>query len=368
MKIVSLVWFKIFPAKYGGQKGIALFLKHLSAYFEITCICSKDNIIEDNILFKTVPILPIGKWQFINPVTWIKILKHIKKEKADLLILEHPYHAITGILAKMLFRIPVILHQHNIEYIRFREMGKRWWPLLKIWERWISKNADLILFKTIKDQETAIKLFQLEGKNTTVIPYGVEIMSYDEDARNTLLKRFHLDNQTKIFLFAGTLDYSPNAQAVENIYSKLVPLLDRTDQHYVIIICGRNKMEGFEFLNTLQAKNVIMAGEVADINEYYFGADVFINPVEAGGGIQTKTIDAASCQLPVICFKNMLAGIPSELLETVVYPVEQDSWEQFANKMLMVEKQCSSSKLSEVLLCNNWNSIAKMAAEKINLI
>jgi hypothetical protein len=47
-------------------------------------------------------------------------------------------------------------------------------------------------------------------------------------------------------------------------------------------------------------------GEVEDIENYFAGADVFLDPVETGGGIQSKIIEALKCNLNVVCFKDQV--------------------------------------------------------------
>lgn len=41
--VLSLVSYKIFPAKLGGQKGIAFFNKYFSEYHNLICVTVKDN-------------------------------------------------------------------------------------------------------------------------------------------------------------------------------------------------------------------------------------------------------------------------------------------------------------------------------------
>jgi hypothetical protein len=55
-KILSVVWYKVFPAKYGGQKGIVLFTQYLAQFHEVVLLCSKNNLAED-LPFKIRPEL-----------------------------------------------------------------------------------------------------------------------------------------------------------------------------------------------------------------------------------------------------------------------------------------------------------------------
>ena len=115
--IVSIVWFKIFPARFGGQKGIALFTRYLSQYFRIICLCSNDNEITDE-NFQVNPVLTSGKKQFFHLSGYNKILRLIKQSKCRYILLEHCYYGLVGVFLKRRLNKLLIVHSHNIEYHR----------------------------------------------------------------------------------------------------------------------------------------------------------------------------------------------------------------------------------------------------------
>ncbi|MBK9571155.1 MAG: hypothetical protein IPO53_15415 [Chitinophagaceae bacterium] len=61
--------------------------------------------------------------------------------------------------------IKVIIHTHNIEYQRFRSLGKWWWPLLKRYEKWSFQKADGLFFITPEDKNFAITKWGLQQTN-----------------------------------------------------------------------------------------------------------------------------------------------------------------------------------------------------------
>jgi len=301
-KILSVVWYKILPAKYGGQKGIALFTKYLAQCHEVVLLCSKNNRAKD-LPFKIRPELPISKSQFLNPFCWRKISKVSKEFQPAYIIVEHPYHGIAGWMARNKTRAKLILHSHNIESQRFRDLGKWWWRFLAIYERWAHRRADLNLFKTERDLQWAIEHFGLNAKECLVIPYGTEQPPFNKEKSKTIIAARHAIREgTKIILFAGTLDYQPNAIAAEMIFKEIAPRL--RDDNLKILICGRNQLKTFQHLIQLNHPNVLYCGEVEDIENYFAAADVFLNPVETGGGIQSKTVEALSYNLNVVCFQS----------------------------------------------------------------
>lgn len=153
-RILSVVWYRVLPARFGGQKGIAEFNAHLSEHIPLQCLCSSDN----DPACASYPVdnsLPIGKWQVMSPLHWWSILTAVRKTGSTHLIVEHCYYALAGMLTRQWLGTPWILHAHNIEYLRFREMKKWWWPLLRWLESMACRKASLVLFKTEKDRQHA---------------------------------------------------------------------------------------------------------------------------------------------------------------------------------------------------------------------
>lgn len=309
IRILSIVWYKVLPAQFGGQKGIAHFQDSLAQHAPLTCLCSADNEPPQGLSYNVLPLLPAGKWQFILPRYHRLIKATALQEKPSHILLEHPYHGYAAIKAARTCRASLIVHAHNIEFIRFRQIGKWWWKLLYYFEKWVYSNASLSIFKTEEDKQEAIRYFNLPPEKCMILPYGVTRPVKNENAKGQVRQKHGIAATTRILLFAGTLDYEPNADAVTYIYNTLAPQLSATDTDYRIIICGRNRFPAFQYLRRLKHPHVTYAGEVENIGDYFSAADVFINPVQTGGGIQTKNIDALSYDLDVVCFNNMLAGI-----------------------------------------------------------
>lgn len=313
-KILSIVWYKILPPVFGGQKGIAHFNEHLSRHYPLVCLCSENNEPANNLSWQIISTLPVSKWQFLNPFCWKKIKSVVKKEKITHIILEHPYHAIAAFRAKKAGRARLIIHSHNIESERFRQTGKWWWKLLRHYEKWIHQKADLSLFKTEKDRNYAIQQFKVDSDRCIIVPYGISKQHIPDHhtVRRLIRERHAIALEQKILLFAGTLDHEPNAKAVELIYREIAPALSAANFPCRIIICGRNRFPSFQYLKHLSHPAVFYAGEVPDIENYFSAADIFINPARCSSGVQTKNIDALSYHCNLVCFDE---GLEKETIQ-----------------------------------------------------
>lgn len=335
MKILSIVWYKILPARFGGQKGIAHFNEGLAEWHPLVCLCSRNNEAPPGLPYRVIPTLPVSKSQIISPRWWLKIAAIARSQRATHIILEHPYHGIAAVWARNRTGAMLIVHSHNIESDRFRRLGKWWWRILAAYERWVHRRSDLSLFKTATDLDYAVKHFRLDPANCMIMPYPVlrPEAKVRSEAVAIIRRRHHIPGNEKILLFAGTLDYEPNALAVQAIYAEIAPRLARAREHIRIVICGRNKFEAFQYLKDLSHPLVIDAGEVDDIENYFAGADLFINPVQWSGGVQTKNIDALAYSLPVVCFR--LEGQPAdEEWSAFISEAEAGDWDTFVSKII----------------------------------
>lgn len=369
MKILSIVWYKVLPPKFGGQKGIANFNKYIAKCYPLVCICSKNNEAEDGIPYKVLPQLPLSKWQFFNPWCWKKIKNIAKKEEITHIILEHPYHGIAAVKTKKSIGATLILHSHNIESERYRQTGRRFWRLIRYYEKWVCKKADFILFKTEADKNFAIKSYKVEKDKCIVLPYCIEQTAPPDKiiAKQLICQRHGILPTEKILLFTGTLDYLPNAKAAEKIYSKIAPGLSADKYLFKVIICGRNKFASFQYLKSLTHPNVILAGEVNDIENYFAAADVFINPVQAGGGVQTKNIDALAHNCNLVCFENMIEKETIALATDKIFAIAPGDWQMFIQE---IKKAASQTSVTNPAFFKyyNWETTINGLVNKINKI
>ncbi|MGZ3895438.1 MAG: glycosyltransferase family 4 protein [Flavisolibacter sp.] len=333
-KILSLVWFKIYPPHFGGQKGIALFNKAITPHFSVDCLCSRDNSVEADAGCRILPLLPAQKKQFFLPISWKIIRKQLASATYRYVILEQPYYGWLAPWLKQKKRI-LIIHTHNIESQRFKSLGKRFWRFLALYEKWCLKRADLVLFKTEKEKKFALTSFGLKSKNCYVLPYGIEAVKdlNKVAARAFLSKKYGIKEDEKIILFAGTLDYAPNAEAVEKIYRVIAPLLEQKRVACKILVCGRNRFPAFGYLKKLKSAHVIQTGFVPDIAPYFSGSDIFIAPVGNIHGVQTKIFDALNYRLNVVCFASAAEDLP-HYLDHKLFVAKDRDYEDFTDNLI----------------------------------
>ncbi len=272
-----------------------------------------------------------GRLRYINPLNFGIIKKIIKEKDISHVIVEHPYYGWMALWLKKACKVKVIVHSHNIEAERFKTVGKWWWKFLRRYEKWVHQKADFTFCITRQDRNYFHDQYGIPFEKSAVITYGIswnEIPSANEktEAKSKLLNRYSLAPETHLFLFNGTLNYHPNLIAVKNIIEKINPLFIKKEIPYKIIICGKGLPAEMNELKEYADKNIIYAGFVDDITEYFKGADVFINPVTEGGGIKTKLVEALGYNLNAVSVFNGAIGVEESLCNGKLYLSENEDW------------------------------------------
>lgn len=343
LNVLSLVSYPFLPPKMGGQKGIAFFYAYLSKHINLTCITTKANDVSEVSGYKVINILSNSRLRYINIFYFFTLQSFIKKNKITHLILEHPYYGWLGILLKWFCNVKLIVHSHNIESLRFKSTGRFWWQLLWFYEKFVHQQADGNFFIHDEDRKYAAENFKLDEKKCITVTYGFELKEAPDSeekiiAKNKLCKLYHLENEVKILLFNGTLDYKPNLDALEAILKYINPLLlSNPDFKYKLIICGKGLPAVYDELKQYKTANIIYAGFVDDINIYFKGADIFINPVLDGGGIKTKLVEALGYNLSSVSTMSGAIGVPVAVTGKKLTVVYDNEWQNFVNAVITTD-------------------------------
>jgi glycosyltransferase involved in cell wall biosynthesis len=329
--ILALVTFKIFPPKMGGQKGVALFYKHLAQSHTIVIATTTDN---ENVTtgISIKKILYRNKWIILKLLQVFRLKKIIQKHKIDVIISEHSYPAFLGLILKKLTGKPFIIHSHNIEAFRFKQLNKWWWKLYWKYEKKVHQLTDYNFFISEQDNSAAVLQFNIHDKKCMVVPYGVET-TFHTDAGKQLRTELGLLDDVLLFYFNGTLNYKPNSDAIKVLLDLIDPILNKLYSNYRIIITGEG-LEEIAEKRIVQNSNFIYKGYVNDVSLYYQGSNVFLNPVLNSSGVKTKVIEAISHGLNVVSTFSGASGIPAGLCGSKLIITPDNDWQQFAQQAI----------------------------------
>ncbi len=335
--VISIVSYPFLPAKVGGQKGVAFFYKYFSRYNEVTCVTTEKNDPAAAEGYEVLNILSNSPLRYINPFYFFTLRKIIRRKAATHLILEHPYYGWLGALLKWSCGVKLVIHSHNLEGLRWKSLGKWWWRILWAYEKWAHRRADYNFFIQDEDAAYAIRRFALNPSRCITMTYGMEkdgIPDAGEIAgsRRRVRERHGIAATETLLFFNGAFNYRPNLDALQKIVDKINPLLlKRTDFPYKILICGRDIPEN---VSGGHYPNILFAGFVDDIETYFRGTDIFINPVTQGGGIKTKLVEALGNNLTSVSVRNGAMGIDPAWCNGKLLICADDDWEAFVELII----------------------------------
>jgi glycosyltransferase involved in cell wall biosynthesis len=316
-KVLAIAPYSYLPYFSGGQKFIAKFFEWLSKEVELTVISVSANDLTLAKTYQSIPMLKKNFSRYYDRSLVSTITALVEKEKFDTIIIEHPYYSWLAHRIRKRTGIQFILHTHNIEYQRFRSLGRWWWPLLKWYEKRSFKKADYIYFITPEDKNFAITNWNIHPGKCFDVPFGIDINSFPADrneSKKLISEKHGIAADEKIFSFNGLLDYKPNLDALKVILDEINPLLLKQNTfRYKIIISGKGLPEEMNMLKEWAGRNIIYTGFAEDIIPYLKATDIFLNPVQSGGGVKTKMVEAIGYGAIVVATETGATGIEKDV-------------------------------------------------------
>lgn len=333
-KIFCLAPYCFLPAKTGGQKAIDAFYRLLSLQAEVVCISTKNNdTTADETPYRLRRVLSNSSLRYINIFYPFRLIRLIRRENPSLLEMEQPYFGWMMVPVKRITSKPLLVRSHNIEGLRFKTIGKWWWKIMWRYEKWVYQKAEHIFFITDEDRKYAIEKMGVDQTKALTIPYSIEqtaapSLAKKQIARRNLLVRHGLKEGDVLLLFNGAFDYLPNVEALRELLLHF-NAFGKQNPRFKLIICGKDIPK--DMIADKQNQEVIFAGFVPDISEYFLGAGVFLNPVVTGGGIKTKLVEALANDLTALSFTQGAIGIDPAWCNGKLIVVENYDWQSFLN-------------------------------------
>lgn len=109
------------------------------------------------------------------------------------------------------------------------------------------------------------------------------------------------------FVFTGTMDYPPNADAVRWFAHDIFPAVQQAAPSAQFHIVGANPTREVEQLSALPG--VFVTGRVPDVRPYLAHATAAAAPMRIARGIQNKVLEAMAMARPVVVTSGALEGI-----------------------------------------------------------
>jgi UDP-N-acetylglucosamine:LPS N-acetylglucosamine transferase len=341
-KIAFVVPYRFVPPLNGGHKAAYGFSQFLSLQQEMIAYSTTDNNSE-LARFPMRLLLPASITKYFSLIAMIRLYQSFKKENIQHCITHQPFIAFLLFPICWLLSVPLSIYAQNLEYQRFKTMGKKWWSIVFLAE-WISfKLANHIYFISPDEVSPASKIFRLNPEKCSILPFGTDYQSPPADvdeARRTIRQQHAYPEDEFIIIFFGPQSYQPNLEAVELIINEIEPLLRiQATFSYRFIICGGGLPKQYNRLEDYP--NIDYLGFVQDIEAYVKASDIMINPVNSGGGVKTKLIESIALNKTVISSETGALGVNPEVCGAQLIRVDDFDYDAYVKAILALQSKTS---------------------------
>jgi sugar transferase (PEP-CTERM/EpsH1 system associated) len=202
-----------------------------------------------------------------------------------------------------------------------RFVYRREWHKIAALERRIARECDLSAF--VSDAEAAVFAGQNPDCAARIrgVSNGVDHRYFDPGLDHPAV----YDTSCPNYVFTGTMDYPPNADAVIWFATEILPLIQRAEPAAQFHIVGSNP--GPEVSKLAHLPGIFVSGRVADVRPYIAHATASVAPMRIARGIQNKVLEAMAMARPVVLTAGALEGIEADpVTETIL----ADTTEAFA--------------------------------------
>jgi glycosyltransferase involved in cell wall biosynthesis len=174
------------------------------------------------------------------------------------------------------------------------------------YERNVARSFDCHITCSSLDTHRLAQL--VPGIEATDVPNGVDCEYFK---RGTLARdglRPSLQASRHDLVFVGTMDWYPNATAIEFFLKEVWPLLRSRRPNMTIGIVGSNPSPWLRQMGD-SLQGVTVYGYVDDVRPYMESAAIYVCPIRDGGGTKLKILDAMAMSCCIVTHPIACEGI-----------------------------------------------------------
>ncbi len=228
--------------------------------------------------------------------------------------------------------LPIVYTEHDSSIFSlgksyYKKDNQFFWPLLDNLKRIYFHHTQFNKLNKVitlsKRDEYILRRFFPKAE-ITLVPTGVD------------LKHFAFkDNagKTKKLIFVGHYRHYPNEDAAVYFVNKIFPLIRKAMPEVELLLVGSHPTARVE--NLTQEDNVVLVGQVEDVQPYLNDAAVFVNSIRISAGIKGKVLEAMASGVPVVSTTVGSSGIDARDGEEILIA---DTPKEFARQVIKLLK------------------------------
>ncbi len=193
------------------------------------------------------------------------------------------------------------------------------WLMYRVWEPRFVRDADCCVFMSSIDKEIVERAVQ--PKQAVVGPVGIDV------------QRFPVTPvpKTKILLFVGSFRHQPNLRAANWLLRDIYPRLRNRIPEATLKLVGLTPPS--DLFDLAHAVGAEVHADVPDLAPFYQDARVVVVPIQTGGGVRVKILEACAASRPIVTTTIGAEGLPLVPDEHAIFA---DSAEQFVAALVKI--------------------------------
>ena len=305
-----------------------LFLRYLAQHYETQLVCFQGNREEgqDEVLLESlasVETVPYSAWDYFvfSRQFLLQADQIFQRSRCDFIFADSDVAGMYAYWLSKKHRVPYIYNTHNVEYQRYLSTARSNWlryvlvPYRYIMESFVCRNAQLTV--AISERDAEVFRRWVAKPDLLVLPCAL-----DERAINPFYDE--VETPRPIILMIGNFSYGANRESVYSVYRDILPDVLSRRPETIFRFIGR------DFPEDIAHENIESPGFVEDLMPEYAQATVIIAPIEFGGGLKIKVIEALATGKLLLTTEKGMEGIEYSELRNV----QVISREKFATHIL----------------------------------
>ncbi len=249
---------------------------------------------------------PLSVWFYRSPAMARAVRKVVTGGTVDLAYVYHlrmaQYLADLRIIPRCIALQPVqILNlqrfKENTKHPLWRALYLLEYRRMRRYEPMIARSFDRCLLISEKDRESLDE----NGELTNIFfnPHGLDPEFFKPNPQ--------VPKEPCLIVFHGSMRYRANADAITYFCREIFPIIKNEKPQAKLAVVGYEPPAVVRAL--ARDDSVVVTGSVDDVRPYLWRAEVAIDPLRIGAGLQNKVLESMATALPVVATSLANEGI-----------------------------------------------------------